>query len=246
MTRWKCLCSYDGTRFAGWQRQPTKDAIQDTIERSLTKIFKTPILTQGSGRTDAGVHALGQVFHFDADWGHGVEKLIAAIGSSLPDSIQILSAEQVDESFHARHSATGKKYHYRIFRGVADPFQTAYCLSIPYDLDLDAIRLAGSALIGTHDFTAFAAENGDASAMEKTIKTFRSFELIEKGPEVRMVFEASGFMYKMVRSLTGGLLRVGGGRLSPEAFKAILENRQRTKDIVTASPQGLFLEQVFY
>lgn len=246
MSRWKCICAYDGTGFAGWQTQPTLDAVQDAIEIGLEKILKRKIRIHGSGRTDAGVHALGQVFHFDADWGHGSEKLLAALRSRIPETIRIESVESTDDDFHARFSARGKRYHYRIHLGQASPFETRYALSLFCELDLEAIREAGQALLGEHDFTAFAADNGSNPEGENPVKIFRHFEVIENGPKIRFVFEASGFMYKMVRSLSGALIRVGQGRLSPRAFQEILESKVRTKDVVTASPEGLFLEKVFY
>src|SRR6056300_1657940 len=148
MSRWKCVCAYDGTGFSGWQTQPTRDAVQDVIEGALAKILKTLVRIQGSGRTDAGVHALAQVFHFDADWPHASEKLLAALRTRLPDTIKIRSVESVEEGFHARYSATGKRYHYRLHLGQADPFDTRYSLSLPWELNLSAIQQAGQCLIG--------------------------------------------------------------------------------------------------
>ncbi|MCB1120000.1 MAG: tRNA pseudouridine(38-40) synthase TruA [Verrucomicrobiae bacterium] len=246
MTRWKCTCSYDGTDFTGWQSQPTRDAVQDVLEAGFAKIFKLPVRIHGSGRTDAGVHALAQVFHFDADWSHGPEKLSAAINALLPPSIRVYKIETADPSFHARYSAFKKRYHYRIFFGQADPFETRYCLSLPFPLDTDAMQQAGKCLLGQHDFSAFSAENGADPEKENPVKDFRLFEINAEGSRLRLTFEASGFMYKMVRSLTGALIRVGRGKLSPEAFEQILQSRVRTKDVITASPQGLFLEKVDY
>jgi tRNA pseudouridine38-40 synthase len=246
MTRWKCTCAYDGTGFSGWQTQPTLDAVQDRIEAALAKILKTDTRIQGSGRTDAGVHALAQVFHFDATWSHHTSNLVSALGTRLPASIQIMGIEAANADFHARHSAVGKRYHYRLFLGHADPFNTRYCLSIPWELDPDAIATAGRCLIGEHDFSAFGADNGCDSPADNPVKDFRRFEMIQDGRELRLVFEASGFLYKMVRSLTGALLRVGRGKLTPKQFQEILETRVRTKDVVTAGPSGLFLEKVFY
>lgn len=245
MSRWKCICSYDGTGFTGWQTQPTQDAVQDTIEKGLKKILKETIRIQGSGRTDAGVHALGQVFHFDATWRHSVEKLKAAIHSRVPETIRIESVEEADDDFHARYSATGKRYHYRIQLGQANPFDARYMTSLFCELDLEAIRLAGQSLLGEHDFTAFAADNGSDDG-ENPVKDLRLFEVVKEGQEIRFIFEASGFMYKMVRSLSGALIRVGRGVLTPNDFKEILDSRVRTKDVVTAAPQGLFLEKVYY
>ena len=246
MSRWKCLCAYDGTDFAGWQTQPTLDAVQDRIEAGLAKILKTSVRIQGSGRTDAGVHARGQVFHFDADWNHDPSALLAAFNVHLPKTIQVISVEEVALDFHARYSAIGKRYEYQIVLGQADPFLTRFALSIPYRLDVEAIREAGARLVCTHDFSAFSADNGNDTETENPVKEFRRFELELHGQRLKLTFEASGFMYKMVRSLTGALLRVGRGKLSSDAFHQILISGVRTKDVVTAGPQGLFLNEVSY
>ena len=136
MKRWKCVCAYDGTSFTGWQSQPNRKSVQDAIEDALAKILKSKIRIHGSGRTDAGVHAMAQVFHFDSDWKHGGNKLTAALISQLPPSIRIQSTQSVNKQFHARYFAVAKRYHYRLFIGQADPFETRYCLSIPSRLDV--------------------------------------------------------------------------------------------------------------
>ncbi|MDA0347395.1 MAG: tRNA pseudouridine(38-40) synthase TruA [Verrucomicrobia bacterium] len=242
MNRWKCLCAYDGTDFAGWQTQPTLDAVQDVIEAALSKLLKISIRIHGSGRTDAGVHALGQVFHFDADWKHDSSVLLKAINTHLPKSIQILSVTDIFPEFHARYSAQGKCYQYQIYLGHAGPFETRYWLSVPYALDVDLISKTGQCLLGQHDFSAFAAELGK----ENPVKEFRRFDASLVGNHLTLIFEASGFMYKMVRSLTGALLKVGSGKLSPQSFEQILKSGVRTKDVVTAGARGLFLKEVFY
>jgi tRNA pseudouridine38-40 synthase len=246
MSRWKCICAYEGTHFSGWQTQPTRDAVQDVIEAALGKVLKTSVRIHGSGRTDAGVHALAQVFHFDADWNHKCSALEVALGTRLPASIQILSITEAAADFHARYSAKAKRYHYRLFLGQADPFSTRYCLSIPYNLDVEAMKQAGQCLIGEHNFSAFSADNGADPEKENPVKKFQRFNLTEEKQNLRLTFEASGFMYKMVRSLTGALIRVGRGKLSPLDFNEILISGIRTKDVVTAHPRGLFLEKVFY
>ena len=124
--RWKCICAYDGTEFDGWQRQAEGGAIQNVLEEVLSKIFNIPLKTHGSGRTDAGVHARGQCFHFDADWSHNSGKLIRALHANLPKSIRIESAQQVSDDFHARHSAVGKRYSYRFYLGRAHPLEERY------------------------------------------------------------------------------------------------------------------------
>lgn len=242
--RWKCLCAYDGTAFDGWQSQPGGNAIQDVIERRLREILKAEIRIHGSGRTDAGVHALAQVFHFDAVWPHGPAKLRAALQAGLPRSIQLKSIRPAPADFHARFSAKGKIYRYDLFLGEADPFTAPWCWSFGRELDWDAITAAATFLRGRHDFKAFAAESG--TERESTVRDLRRLEIIRRGRRARLVFEADGFLYKMVRSLTGALVNVGLGKLSPRDLAALLKSARRTPQVPTAPPQGLFLVKVIY
>jgi tRNA pseudouridine38-40 synthase len=243
-SRWKCVVAYDGGAFDGWQSQPGGNAIQDVIERRLAAVLKTAVRIHGSGRTDAGVHALAQVFHFDAAWTHGAEKLRAALQSGLPDAIRLKSIRSAPADFHARFSARGKTYRYEMFLGEADPFTTRYCWSFARPLDWRAIEEAARLLRGRHDFKAFAAEGG--TERESTVRDLRRLEIVRRGRRVRLVFEADGFLYKMVRSLTGTLVNVGLGRLSPGDVEALLQSRRRTPQVQTAPPQGLFLVKVIY
>ena len=146
--RWKCVCAYDGTTFAGWQSQAGGTAIQDVIEARLAQVFKTQVRIHGSGRTDAGVHALGQVFHFDAPWRHEPAKLLAALRTGLPAAIQIKSLRAVPEKFHARFGATGKRYVYQVHVGDADPFTRPYCWSVFRPLDVAAMQATAAVLRG--------------------------------------------------------------------------------------------------
>ena len=214
------------------------------IERRLREVLKTDIRIHGSGRTDAGVHARGQVFHFDATWSHGPEKLRVALQTGLPRAIQLKSVGAVSTEFHARFSAKGKIYHYEIFLGDADPFTAPFCWSLARELDWAAIEAAAAALRGKHDFKAFAAEGG--ISRENTVRDLRRLEIKRRGKRVRLVFEADGFLYKMVRSLTGTLINVGLGKLSARDVAALLKSAQRTPQVQTAPPQGLFLVKVFY
>jgi len=244
--RWKCVCAYDGTGFAGWQSQAIGRglAIQDVIEARLGAILGQPVRIAGSGRTDAGVHALGQVFHFDAAWPHGEEKLLSALRTGLPPTIQIKSARPVRAEFHARFDAHGKRYEYRVHLGDADPFVRPYCWSVFRPLDVEAMRTAASRLIGRHDFRAFTALNGPAR--EDTVRTLHRLNVLQRGRRLRIVCEGDGFLYKMVRSLAGALVSVGEGKLSPADLGAILASRQRTAAVQTAPAKGLFLVKVFY
>ncbi|WP_269524132.1 tRNA pseudouridine(38-40) synthase TruA [Coraliomargarita parva] len=244
--RWKCITSYDGTDFDGWQRQPSGGSVQNHLEAALSRIFDRQVLIQGSGRTDAGVHARGQCFHFDADWPHPPDKLLRALHSILPVTIRIESAAQVPDDFHARHSAVGKRYSYRYYLGRANPLEQRYlwaCRDVP--MRWEAMLDAAERLVGTHDFTAYGATHGKDND-PNPVKTIHRLDLSRKGRHITLVTEGSGYLYRMVRSLAGALYWVGRGRLTPEDITRILESRQRTHRIVTAPAQGLCLDRVFY
>jgi tRNA pseudouridine38-40 synthase len=242
--RWRCVCAYDGTGFAGWQSQAGGGAVQDVIEARLAAIFKGPVRIHGSGRTDAGVHARGQVFHFDAEWRHGADKLAAALRTGLPAAIQIRSVRPAPSDFHARFSATGKVYVYEIRLGDADPFTRPYCWSVFRPLDLAPMEEAAARLRGRHDFRAFSARRGPGE--EDTVRNLRRLALARRGRRLRVTAEADGFLYKMVRSLVGALVAVGEGRLAVRQVSELLEGKARGHRIETAPPQGLFLDRVRY
>lgn len=242
--RWKCVCAYDGAPFAGWQSQAGGTAIQDVLEGRLGQIFQAPIRIHGSGRTDAGVHALGQVFHFDAAWTHGTDRLLAAFRSGLPAAIQIKSVREAAQDFHARFDAVGKQYVYHLHRGDADPFTRPYCWPVFRPLDVEAMRHVAAVLQGRHDFRAFTALNGPER--EDTVRDLRRLEVSVRGARLKITAESAGFLYKMVRSLTGVLVAVGEGKLSADAVRAMLAAGERTPAVQTAPPQGLFLMKVYY
>lgn len=242
--RWKCVCAYDGTSFAGWQSQVGGLAIQDVIEKRLAEIFQHRIRIHGSGRTDSGVHALAQVFHFDAAWRHGTDKLVTAFRMGLPETIQIKSVRAVAGNFHARFDATSKRYEYHLQLGDADPFCRPHCWSIFKSLDLAAMRVAAEVLRGRHDFHAFTALNG--TAREDTVRDLRRLELRGRGRRWRIVAEADGFLYKMMRSLVGAIVAAGEGKLTPAQIRGMLQARERQPAVITAPAQGLFLVRVMY
>lgn len=244
LPRWRCVCAYDGTSFAGWQSQAGGTAIQDVIERRLAEILKTPVRIHGSGRTDAGVHAHGQVFHFDAAWTHAPEKLLAAFRIGLPPAIQIKSVRRAAEGFHARFDATGKRYVYRVHLGDADPFTRPYAWPVFKPIDVAAMERAAALLHGRHDFRAFTALNGPER--EDTVRELRRLAVRRRGRLITITAEADGFLYKMVRSLAGTLVDVGVGKLAPERVREILRARVRTPEVQTAPAHGLFLVRVFY
>jgi tRNA pseudouridine38-40 synthase len=244
--RWKCTCAYDGTDFDGWQRQLGGGAVQNYIEAALTQIFDLPLQLHGSGRTDAGVHARGQCFHFDANWAHEPEKLIRALHSILPSSIRIKSVKSVSDDFHARFSVSGKRYLYNYYLGRADPVDERYlwaCRDLP--LDLKVMQAAADRLLGTHDFSAYSATHGKEND-PNPVKTITRLQLRQRGKFIRLDAEGSGFLYRMVRSIAGALYAVGRGRLTPDDIAEILESKKRTHRIVTAPAKGLFLDRVFY
>jgi tRNA pseudouridine38-40 synthase len=242
--RWKCICAYDGTSFAGWQSQAGGTAIQDVIEARLAQIFKKPLRIHGSGRTDSGVHAHAQVFHFDAEWPHAPEKLLAAFRTGLPPAIQIKSVRATTAEFHARFDATGKRYDYYVHLGDADPFTRPYCWMFFRPLDVSAMRAAAAVLRGRHDFRAFTALNGPER--EDTVRDLRRLEVARRGGRIHIRAEADGFLYKMVRSLAGVLVSVGEGKLTAADVRRILHSRERTAAVQTAPAQGLFLTKVYY
>lgn len=242
--RWKCICAYNGADFAGWQSQAGGRAIQDIIEARLGIVLGKALRIHASGRTDAGVHALAQVFHFDAAWRHGPEKLLAAMRSGLPQGIQLKRLEVASPDFHSRFSATGKVYVYHLYLGDADPFTRPYVWAIERKLDWDAMVGAARVLQGKHDFRAFSAVNGPPK--EDTVRDLRRLSLVKHGRRVRITAEADGFMYKMVRSLVGTIVATGEGKLTAESVRQHLTSGKRTPKIQTAPPQGLFLFKVLY
>ncbi|HEY0967557.1 MAG TPA: tRNA pseudouridine(38-40) synthase TruA [Opitutaceae bacterium] len=244
--RWKAVCAYDGTSFAGWQSQPGGKAIQDVIEARLAVVLGTPVRIFASGRTDAGVHAHGQVFHFDAVWNHEPDRLRAALKVGLPPTIQIKSVQVAAPDFHARFSATGKIYVYHLFLGEADPFTSPYALSIQRSqpFDLAAMESVAAVLRGRHDFAAYSAFNG--AERDNTVRDLRRIDIRKTGRRVTLTFEADGFLYKMVRSLTGALVQAGDGILTAKRAVELMKAGERTAEVRTAPPHGLFLQKVFY
>jgi len=242
--RWKCVVAYDGTTFHGWQSQEGSNTIQDYIEAQLAKVTGKKIRIEGSGRTDSGVHALAQVFHFDAEWTHGAEKLRVALQTGLPRTIRLKSLRRARADFHARFDAKGKVYRYEIFLGEPDPFIAPFCWSFRRELDWKAIERAARVLRGRKDFWAFSGEND--RTYETTVRDLRRLDVVRRGRKVSFTFEADGFLYKMVRSLTGALVNVGLGKLTAAEIASLLKTRRRIATVVTAPPQGLFLVKVIY
>ena len=244
--RWKCICSYKGTQFGGWQFQPSGTGVQNHLESALSSIFDQPIRIHGCSRTDAGVHAFGQCFHFDGDWPHSKDKLKRALHSLLDTDIRIETITPVSENFHARFSAIKKSYVYTIYLDRAPPTEEAFvwaCRDTP--IDFESMLTASQYFIGQHDFTAFSAVHAKDQD-PNPIKEIHSLELKQKGPKISIAITGSGFLYKMVRSIVGTLYAVGRNRLSPDDVLNILHSKKRTNKIVTAPASGLSLKKIFY
>jgi tRNA pseudouridine38-40 synthase len=246
LRRYKATVAYDGTGFFGWASQASGNTVQDFIEKRLQEIFETPTRLYGASRTDSGVHARAQVFHFDGAWRAPRDHLLRALRGVLPAGILITSVRPVRPDFHARHDALGKRYIYRLYEGWADPFESRFCLSMENRKpDLETMLKAAEFLRGKHDFTAFGADRRDGSHPNPVIDLKR-LDIVRRGPRWRIIVEAGGFIYKMVRSLSGALIDVGLGKIPPEEIPVILESRQRTARVATAPAKGLTLEKVFY
>ncbi len=244
--RWKCICQYDGTEYCGWQSQPNRNTVQDYLEQRLFQIFSKPVKIYGSGRTDAGVHARGQVFHFDADWMHESWQLLRAFRCGIPASIRVLSVEQVSDSFNARFSVKQKCYKYYLFEDFADAFNYRYNWCLGYHrLNLRAMQLAASYFCGEHDFSVFCANRNDGEKVDPW-KIMYAMDFIRAGSQIIFTTIGSGYLYKMVRMMVGGFVMVGLNKLSVEELYNMLITGTRTTNIEVAPAHGLFLEYVRY
>ncbi|MFC4803388.1 tRNA pseudouridine(38-40) synthase TruA [Neobacillus sp. GCM10023253] len=245
MQRYKAIISYDGTGFLGYQVQPKGRTVQAELEAALEKIHKgIPVKVTASGRTDAGVHAKGQVIHFDSPLAIPEDRWVVALNSLLPEDLAVLFVEKADNAFHSRFDAAGKEYRYQLqLSGFRDPFQRNYVYRYPYALNLEAMREASRYLLGTHDFTSFCAAKTEVQGKVRTIK---EIGFLLDGDLLTIRFVGTGFLYNMVRILVGTLLAVGSGDLSPEEIPSILEKKDRSVAGKTAPARGLYLWEVFY
>lgn len=245
--KYKITLAYEGTNYGGWQVQPNAVSIQGLIEQSLATILRKPVPIFGSGRTDAGVHAIGQVAHFAFDAPIDILKTLASLNGLLPPDIRILSIEETALDFHARYSAAGKIYHYRLHLDpISDPFKHRYAYQVPHPVDLALLKEAAAHFIGTRDFTSFANEPGRGSAAHDAVRTLQRLDLIEEVGGARLEFQGDGFLYKMVRNIVGTLLDVCAGKISKEQIPAILAAKDRRLAGRSAPPEGLYLVRVLY
>ena len=245
MTRYRATIAYDGTDYHGFQRQAPEHepTIQGEIERALTQIGQPGVTILGSGRTDAGVHATGQVIAFSAEWRHSQQELQRALNATLPADIAVLELDEAGLDFHPRYDAVSREYVYTIYNApVRHPLYRLNALHIADPLDVKAMDAAAAELVGEHDFAAF----GLPTAGDVTVRRMLRAECRADLPLVRLELEANGFLYRMVRSIVGTLLRVGRGEMTLDQFRAVMESRDRSLAGAPVPPQGLCLTRVSY
>ena len=244
MTRIRLTLAYDGTDYAGWQVQPNAPSIQGTLEAVLARVEGVPVRVTGAGRTDAGVHALAQVAHFDTGRDHPAKIWLKALNAQLPKDIVVLSAEAVDDAFHARYSAGDKQYRYRILnRTVPCPFRRHTVWHVPVALDADAMSRSAQALVGEHDFTSFRAAGCGA---KRPVRDLRQLSIRADGDEVVFDVIGSGFLKQMVRNLVGTVVEVGRGKQPADWPEQVLAAKDRTLAGETAPARGLVMVGVSY
>ncbi len=250
MRNLKITLSYDGAEFSGWQVQPDAATVQGTLASAIGRITGEKVLPQGSGRTDAGVHALAQVVTFVTESSVPSENFVKALNDILPSSVRILGVTEAHPEFHARHSARAKTYRYRIYRGaICPPFLARYVWHYPYSLDEPAMARAAARVVGEHDFTSFAAvdpERGRDQEPTPNVRRIFSSAWERSGEELAYTVRGSGFLHHMVRNLVGTFILVGRGTLQGEDVTRILEARSRSAAGATAPASGLYLVNVEY
>lgn len=238
----KLTIAYDGMQYGGWQLQPNAVTIQGLIEAALKRIAGRRVVVHGSGRTDAGVHARGQIANCSFEVRHTPAVLRSALNANLPEDVRVLRMQEVDAKFHARFSARSKEYRYQIDTGaVADPFLGAYAWHHPRPLNIGAMRRAAKLLKGRHDFSALSAKSE-----RDPVRTISKITVTKRDDLLMVSVRADGFLYKMVRSIVGALVKVGEGKLTVEQLRELMHGKKRTALVETAPARGLFLWKVFY
>jgi len=243
--RLKCIVAYDGTDFAGYQVQPGKRTVQDEIERVLTRMHKQEIKVVASGRTDAGVHAKGQVIHFDSNLQMAEWQWKKGLNALLPDDIHVLHVAPVVANFHARYDAVKKEYRYLLHvNSDPNPFTRNYIVHFPKDLDLATMQMAAAELTGRYDFTSFCATN---TRVQDKVREIEKVAITQEDDGViQFSFVGDGFLYNMVRIIVGTLLEVGTGKRKATEMKEILQAKDRNVAGKTAPAHGLYLWTVWY
>ena len=240
----KLTIEYDGKKFGGWQKQPNKLNIQGEIEKAIEEITGEKIDLNASGRTDAGVHSLGQTANFKTNSKIEIEKIPIAINSKLKQSIRIIKAEEVEENFHSRYSCKGKKYRYIINNskyGSAIYRDLEY--HMPIKLNVEAMQKGIKYFEGEHDFKGFKASG---TSSKSSVRTIYNAKVIQEGERIIIELEGNGFLYNMVRIISGTMVDVGLGKIKPEEIPEIIESKERSRAGKTLPPQGLYLVEVYY
>ena len=244
MTRWKCTVAYDGSGYCGWQSQRNGNSVQEQIESALYHICGKKINILASGRTDAGVNAWGQVFHFDSDTEMKERKWQGAINAFLPGDIHIRKVERKDERFHARYCVSWKQYDYRINFGEYNVMERNHVYQCPYKADIERMRQASLYLIGTHDFTSF--NSNSLSETPDQVRTVYDIRMSMAHDVLTISYSGNGFLRYMVRMMSAELLAAGGGKIEPEEVKRVLEAKDKRAAHRNAHPEGLTLQEVHY
>ena len=241
---YKMTVQYDGSRYSGWQRQGnTASTVQGKLERILSSLLGTPVEISGSGRTDAGVHALGQVANFKVDEPLSCEEFLVRFNEALPRDIAVTQLGAASPRFHARLSAKEKTYRYTIWNSsVSNVFERRYLYQLPEKLDLGAMEQTGELLMGTHDFRGFSTGHTKKS----TVRALQKAEIRKDGDRVEIFFTANGFLYNMARIMAGTMIEAGLHQRAPESVTEVFETCDRKLAGFTAPPQGLCLMQVMY
>ena len=240
----KLTLAYDGTRFVGWQKQASGESIQGLLEAALARLEGAPVTAHGAGRTDAGVHAEGQVASARVTFAHDAATVIRALNAVLPPDVRVIAVEDAAGDFHARFSARAKSYRYQLANvPVMSPFVRAYAWHVPERLDVAAMRNAAATLVGTHDFAAFQSTGSDVATTERTLT--RS-ELVDRGGLLAYEVSGNGFLRHMVRAIVGTLVEIGRGGRPSNDVQGLLAGGSRSEAGATAPAHGLTLVKVEY
>lgn len=242
--RFKVTLSYNGANYCGWQTQHRNDSVQEAIELVLNVMHKHPVEIVASGRTDAKVHALGQVFHFDSDLQIHCKAVKTALNSQLPKDIRILKVEEVHEDFHARFHAISKRYDYYLTKEMENPFVEDFMAKYYGDLNLEVMRECAKVFLGEHDFTSFTSAKIDPR--KSRVKTITRFEIVEEGNVIHFILEGNSFLRYMVRMLVQTVIEAGKGKVSVEEVKYMLDGANKHLCRFKAPAQGLYLVEVKY
>lgn len=244
---YKMQLIYDGTNYSGWQIQSHSLSIQQLVQEAVRTVTKEAVNVIGSGRTDAGVHALDQVAHFRVTEKVQLESFQRSINGILPKDIRLALIEEASPDFHAQRSAIAKEYHYHISYGpYASPFERNYVWHVAYRLDLDKLRQACRCFVGTHDFTSFTNSAHHGACAKNPIRTITNVNVIEKPNRLTIEFNGNGFLYKMVRNMVGMIIEVASGKRTLEEIPLVMAAKDRRLSGHAAPAQGLFLVKVFY